>query len=158
MTDRGHVRDDLTAHLDGALDPGRGAEVEAHLAACPACRAERDRLSAALATLASAPPPPPPPADFERRFQARLARELERRPSFPERLAAVRWRWLAPVAGAAAAAAVAVAVVQVRTDRMEMARHLDLLEDYEAVASLDAVDTEEDLDVVVHLHQLEGRP
>jgi hypothetical protein len=42
---------------------------------------------------------------------------------------------------------------------LEMARHLDLLENYVEVASLGVVETSEDVDVVFHLDELrEGRP
>jgi anti-sigma factor RsiW len=69
-----HVREELTALLDGALDPARRSEVEAHLAACAACRAERDGLAAALLALRALPAPPAPSPGFEARFWARLAR------------------------------------------------------------------------------------
>jgi hypothetical protein len=65
-----------------------------------------------------------------------------------------------PATGLAAALAVGIWVRQdrQRTD-LEMARHLDLLENYLEVASLDLVETPEDLDVVAHLDELrEGRP
>jgi hypothetical protein len=39
---------------------------------------------------------------------------------------------------------------------LEMARHLDLLESYVEVASLDLVETSEDVDVVSHLDELKG--
>jgi hypothetical protein len=59
-------------------------------------------------------------------------------------------------------AALLAAGIWIRNDRertdLEMARHLDLLENYVAVASLDAVETPEDVDVVSHLDELrEGR-
>jgi anti-sigma factor RsiW len=155
-----HVADDLTALLDGALDPVRRAEVEGHLSACDACRAERDGIARALSAFAALPPPPPPPPGFEQRFYARLAREAPRRRSFLERLSAHPFRWLVPATGLAAALAVGIWVRQAgeRAD-LEMARHLDLLENYVEVASLGVVETPEDLEVVAHLDELrEGRP
>jgi len=155
-----HVADDLTALLDGALDPVRRAEVEGHLSACDACRAERDGIARALSAFAALPPPPPPPPGFEQRFYARLAREASRRRSFLERLSAHPFRWLVPATGLAAALAVGIWVRQAgeRAD-LEMARHLDLLENYVEVASLGVVETPEDLEVVAHLDELrEGRP
>jgi anti-sigma factor RsiW len=155
-----HVADDLTAYLDGALDPVRSAEVGDHLSACAACRAERDGIARALSAFAALPPPPPPPPGFEQRFYARLAREAPRRRSLLERLSALPFRWLVPATGLAAALAVGIWVRQAeeRAD-LEMARHLDLLENYVEVASLGVVETPEDLEVVAHLDELrEGRP
>ena len=155
-----HVEEDLTALLDGALEPARRAEVEAHLAGCAGCRAGRDSLAAALVTIGALPPPAPPLPGFEQRFYARLAREAPRRRSLLERLGARPLRWLVPATGLAAALAVGIWVRQdrQRTD-LEMARHLDLLENYVEVASLDLIETPEDLEVVAHLDELrEGRP
>src|SRR5207244_11597451 len=75
----------LHAYLDGQLSPVERAQLEAHLASCPACRArldeERGLIERADALLAlatpperaippfhqlrpSPPPPPPPPPPF----------------------------------------------------------------------------------------------
>ena len=155
-----HAREELTALLDGALDPARRSEVEAHLAACAACRAECDRLAAALLALRALPAPPAPSPAFEARFWARLAREADRPRGALGRLAALRWRLVGPIAGAAAAAAVAaVVVVRQRADEAGMARNLELLDQYELVASLGDVEGSEDVEVVAHLDELgEGRP
>lgn len=155
-----HVADDLTALLDGALPEARRAEVEAHLAGCPDCRAERDALARALAALAALPAPPQPVPGFEQRFYARLAREAPRRRSILGALRVRPLRWLVPATGLAAALAVAVGVERSRTrSDLEMAQNLDLLENYVEVASLGVVETAEDVDVVVHLDELrEGRP
>jgi anti-sigma factor RsiW len=158
--DEAHVSEDLTALLDGALDPARRAVVDGHLSACAACRAERDRIARALSAFAALPPPPPPPPGFEQRFYARLAREAPRRRTLRERLSALPLRWLVPAAGLAAALAVGLWVRQAgeRAD-LEMASHLDLLENYVEVASLGVVETPEDVEVVAHLDELrEGRP
>ena len=154
-----HVHEELTALLDGALDPARRTEVEAHLRTCPECGAERDRLDAALSALRALPAPPPPSPAFEARFWARLAREGDRPRGVLARLAALRWRLVAPLAGVAAAAAVAaVVVVRQRADETGMARHLELLDQLELVASLGDVDVA-DVEVVAHLDELrEGRP
>jgi anti-sigma factor RsiW len=147
------AREELTALCDGALDAEARRRVEEHLAGCAACRAERARIERALALLARLPPAPEPSPTFEQRFLARLARErseggLRRR---------LRWRLLVPLAaGAAAAVAVGVGLRERRQEEL-LAAHLDLLESYEAVASIgDVADGDEA--VVAHLHQLEGRP
>jgi anti-sigma factor RsiW len=155
-----HVGDDLTALADGALSPARRAEVLSHLEGCAPCRAERDLLERTLGALSALPPPPAPAPGFEQRFYARLAREAPRRRPFLEWLADRPLRWLLPATGLAAALVAGVFVRQagLRSD-LDVARHLDLLENYVEVASLDVVETPEDLDVVTHLDELrEGRP
>jgi anti-sigma factor RsiW len=151
-----HVGDEISALLDGALPAARRAEVEAHLAACDGCRARRDRLARTLSALAALPPPPEPGPGFEQRFYARLARERGGRPGLLGWFSSRPWRWVVPASGLMAAA-VALVVVEQRQDRMEMARHLDLLENYVVVASLDSgVDSAEDVEVVAHLDELGG--
>lgn len=155
-----HVREDLTALLDGGLDPERQAEAEAHLAGCAECRAEQRRLATVLSAVAALAPLPGPAAGFEQRFYARLAREKAQRPPVLRWLRRSPWRFAVPAVGlGAAAVAVALSVLQARSDRLEMARHLDLLENYVVVASLGSVETAEDVEVVAHLDELrEGRP
>ncbi|HVP68811.1 MAG TPA: zf-HC2 domain-containing protein [Anaeromyxobacteraceae bacterium] len=150
-----HVREELTALVDGALEPGRRATVEEHLSSCASCRAERDRLAAVVAACNALPAGPAPSPGFEQRFYARLAREKE---ALRSPLSWLRrgWRWAVLAAGLSAAAAAAVAVLHVRADRMEMAEHLDLLENYVVVASLDSVESAEDVEVVIHLDELRG--
>jgi len=157
-----HPLDDLTALLDGALPERRRAEVERHLAACPTCRAERDRLAAALSMLGALPAPPEPSPWFATRLEARLAEEPPPAPGLLSRLARWRWRLAVPATALAAAAAVTLLVVrQQRVDEETLARSLDLMENYEVVASLGDVESEEDAAVVASLHELvgkEGRP
>ena len=161
MTRReGHVLDDLTALVDGALPGDRQAEVEAHLASCPGCRAGRDSIARALSALSALPPPPAPAPGFEQRFYARLARQAPRHRSILDRLTVRPLRWLVPATGLAALLVAGIWSRQAdeRMD-LEMARHLDLLENYVAVASLGVVETPEDVEVVSHLDELkEGRP
>jgi anti-sigma factor RsiW len=150
------VREDLTAFLDGALPPARREAVARHLEACGACRAERDRLGAALAALSRLPAPPEPSPGFEARLAARLAREG--RPGLLARLAGLRWAVAAPAAGLAAAAIVAaIAIRQHRSAEEVIAANLEFLADYEIAASLGDVETAEDADVVLALDQLVRR-
>jgi anti-sigma factor RsiW len=156
-----HPVSELTAYLDGALPAAERAEMESHLAACPACRAERDRLARAIAALSRLPAAPAPAAGFEQRFFARLAREKagsrERRGLFGR----AAWRWLVPaLAGGLAAAAVVVYSGERRRERdLFLAEHLELFQSYELVASVGAVDGPDDVEVVAHLDELEeGRP
>jgi len=150
-----HHGDELTALLDGALEPEARERALAHLAACPDCRAQRDRLAAGLAALGRLPPPPEPSPGFEQRFHARLARERAARRGLFSRLP---WRFLAPLAAAGAAAAVVVGVdLHDQRRQRALAEHLDLLESWEAVASAGDV-APDDVEVVAHLDELEGAP
>jgi len=89
---------EIGAYLDGALDTNACAVLESHLATCAPCtnhlRAERE-LDGALRAL----PRIAPSAQFEARFFARLARELDPPETFWSRL----WtRRFALAAGSAA--------------------------------------------------------
>ena len=66
------IRNDLVALLDGELAGAAKAALEAHLAACEACRRERDALARTGALLASYGAPEPAPG-FEARVRARIA-------------------------------------------------------------------------------------
>ena len=72
-----HVREQLGAYVLGALEPGERAEVEAHLAECRACAAERDALAGLPALLdhAHGLEMVPPPAAMEERVLDAVARE-----------------------------------------------------------------------------------
>ena len=56
----------ISASLDGALSPAEAAELEAHLALCPSCRALARDLGAVHAAMASLPDAPPPPGLTDR--------------------------------------------------------------------------------------------
>jgi anti-sigma factor RsiW len=151
-----HVVDELSALLDGALDPAARGRVEAHLAGCPGCRAERDRLSGALAALARLPAAPEPSPFFAARLAARLADEPAR--GLLGRLSAWRWRLALPAGGLAAAALAGLLVVrQQRGLELAAAAQLDLLQEYETVASIDEVETAEDAAVIAQLDTLGRR-
>jgi hypothetical protein len=54
------VRADLSAYLDGDLDPGLAGATRAHLDGCSACRSELELLRLTVATLHGLPDLPPP--------------------------------------------------------------------------------------------------
>lgn len=68
-----HPGDQLSAFLDGELDPSLAADVRRHVASCPGCREELGRLSDARRLLRGMAPVEPPPGLSER-FGARLRR------------------------------------------------------------------------------------
>ncbi|HEY6099992.1 MAG TPA: zf-HC2 domain-containing protein [Anaeromyxobacter sp.] len=159
-----HPLEELTALVDGALAPARAAEVQRHVEACPACRAEKERLAAAVAALHRLPPAPEPSPLFATRLSARLAREQRPSRSWAARLggwadlSSLRWRIAAPAAAAVLATGVVVAAIRIqRAEETAVAENLDLLLDYEAVSSLGDVDGAEDVGVVAQLDELEPK-
>jgi anti-sigma factor RsiW len=147
-----HVVPELSALLDGALDAAARRSVEAHLAGCPACRAEHRRLQGALAALARLPAAPEPSPWFDARLAARLAQAPRR--GLLGRLTG--WRLVVPAGGLAAAALAGVLVIrQQRGLELEAATQLDLLTEYETVASVDDVATPEDVAIIAQLDTLE---
>lgn len=100
--DAEHVIPELSAWLDGDLDPRAAERVAAHVESCAGCRAEADLLRAVIAG-ARGLERPEPPVTLWPAIEGRLARE--------ER-AVVRWRQVlfGAFAGAACAAVVALAL------------------------------------------------
>jgi len=97
----------LRSYHDHELEPVEAAELQTHLASCPACRARADALSSAAlrvgAHLASLDGPPPfaesNPQIALARFKANLV-ALESDPPFLARIFSSRWRlaWTASLA------------------------------------------------------------
>ncbi|GAB4543927.1 MAG: hypothetical protein Kow0063_37490 [Anaerolineae bacterium] len=71
-------REKMSLWLDQQLAEGEVRQVEAHIAACPDCRAALDELRRLDRLLSAAPTLSPVPG-FTKRFQARLAARRQRR-------------------------------------------------------------------------------
>ena len=156
-----HPTEDLTALADGALPPARAEEVRNHLAGCEVCCAEHVCIVAAVSALSALPPAPGPSPWFATRLTARLEEEARRPRGLARLLAAFAPRWRIAVPAALAVVAASIGLVAMRAknaSEREVAAHLELLEDYEVVASLDLVESAEDAALVAHLDELEGRP
>jgi anti-sigma factor RsiW len=149
--------EELVGLLDGALTPEALAAARTHVAGCGACRAELSRLEAGVTFLRAGSPAPAPSPWFTSRLAARLA-ALPPRRDRTGLLSVVPWRLLA-VGGAAAALAVGVVLVhRARTaEQLALAERLELLEDYEVVASVGDVESAEDAAVIAGLDELPGR-
>jgi len=101
------TQDALAPYLDEQLSQHETAAVEAHLAGCPACQSELDRMEQALSLLHSAPPLRPPPS-FAPRVKAHV-RAVAGGPRSPlVRRGVLQGVCYGLVLGAAAAAALAV--------------------------------------------------
>lgn len=91
MNREGHVEEMLSAYLDGEVDGGTRARVEAHLATCPGCTEARERLARTVAAVRSLPTAPMPrtvvlPPEAPRQALPaweRAAALLRRRPAIP---------------------------------------------------------------------------
>jgi anti-sigma factor RsiW len=95
-----HLKEEvILPFLDGRLDPAERGPLEAHLAACAACRAQVDELRAVVGVLGEWPAVAPSPG-FEAALRARLAHEAGQ---------GTGWFALRPAWGAALAAAVVIA-------------------------------------------------
>jgi len=69
----------LMRSLDAPLDPERKRRLDAHVAACPACRAFRSRAELVRSSLAATPAPEPLPYFYER-LRARIDERLKPEP------------------------------------------------------------------------------
>jgi anti-sigma-K factor RskA len=121
MSERDHEqrREELSAYLLGALDPGEAAELERHLAGCEDCRAELAWLRPAARILPEAVERREAPAQLRTRIMADVRAEAEgpkagrRGRSFGD-----LWHWIAghvpvslrPLAGFAAIVLVAAGI------------------------------------------------
>jgi len=148
------VEMDLTAYLDGELPTGRRQEVESHLGECRSCQATAQLLQRTVGKLASLP-------GFEasRTLRAAVLSQIAQQPwSLGDRLRQFwRPRLLVPSMGLAAAALLAVLSAGKGprdAHEHELGASLEMIEDYE-VLGLTSI---EDLEIVQHLHELEGRP
>jgi anti-sigma factor RsiW len=147
----------LSAFIDGEISEALAEAVQAHVAGCPACAGQLERLRALHGALDQLPTQQP-----SDRFDGAFARRLQaaKRDQRAASASKPRWgRWRLPAFAAAAAGLCAVAVVAVlalRTpqpridtpdagDELELAMNLELLQDYDVVANLEAL---EDFEVV----------
>jgi hypothetical protein len=94
------MQENLSAYLDGELDPGEEAALKSHLEGCESCRKEFESLRSTVELVRSVP-----------RVQAPAVLKQRLTSAAPSRRAA--WRFPNPVALASAAALVLVAVVAV---------------------------------------------
>jgi hypothetical protein len=97
----------ISAYLDGELEGGYRAEIEAHLASCPACRQYAEELEAAQAALAGIFAAAEPPADLLERVMARVRSAGAETPVSRQAAAFSGWRRTFAVAGLAAAVVLA---------------------------------------------------
>jgi anti-sigma factor RsiW len=153
---------ELTAYVDGELAPAAQSAIREHLAGCASCRSTEALLRRAVETLATLPAFEPS-RDLRRRVLTRVGRAPS---AGGDRLRTLfRSRAFVPsVAGLAAAALVALLLVGPGRQALPpglddsvalgVAMNFEVVSDYE-VLGLDGPD---DLEVVAHLEELEGRP
>jgi anti-sigma-K factor RskA len=104
-------RDDIAAYLLGALEPGEAAELERHLAGCPECEQELQRLRPAVQVLPETVEPVEAPAALRVRLMEQVRSEAGGSQAAPEARSAPRWRFgLRPLAGLATVAILLAAI------------------------------------------------
>jgi len=112
-----HVGDLISARLDGEVDADLAPGIDAHLAACPACAAERDEVDWSRLAVRSLPPVDPPPGAL---------RPAAPGPAFPTRrpvpASRLRPRQLVAAAAAVAAAGIGVLGLLDRSDPADTSR------------------------------------
>lgn len=104
-TEHDRRRDELSAYLLGALEPGEAADLERHLAGCAECREELRWLRPAVQVLPEAVESVEPPAELRARLMEQVRSEAEgSQATSGSRKVAPRRQWLGlrPLAGLAA--------------------------------------------------------
>jgi len=141
------MQEQMIAYLDGKAAPAARRQAQEHLAACPACRERAEQFSALWRALDEVPGLSPSPS-FDAAVRQRVAAEPHR---------AGLWAWLTPSPRLAlAATALVVFSVWLSSQRpgpqpiafpapqsieaeFSMIQDLPVLEDYDVVASFDAL-------------------
>jgi anti-sigma factor RsiW len=155
--------DELTAYVDAELSPTETQRVRTHLLGCAQCRATEALLRRTLSSLEALPAFEPSLA-LRRNVLARLD-------SLPLPLSERFRGWLRPgvllpsAAGLLAASVVALFLAGSGGQKSLPAEladgsALDVAMNYEVVADYEVLglDSPDDVDVVAHLNELEGRP
>jgi len=111
-TEHDRRRDDIAAYLLGALEPGEAAELERHVAGCPACEQELRRLRPAVQVLPETVDPVEAPAALRGRLMEQVRSEAAGpQAAAPPARPPSRLRFgLRPAAGLAALALVVAAI------------------------------------------------
>jgi anti-sigma factor RsiW len=142
--------EDLTAFVDGELEPARREALAAHLPTCAGCQATVGALQGALAQVAKAARFEPSPS-LRYKTMARISEQSEKRWR--------RWMW-APSLAAAAVALLAIFSLG-RDGRLppdaaslELAQNLEVVENFELLG----LDSAEDLETAFSLRELEATP
>ena len=110
-TEHDRRRDDIAAYLLGALEPGEAAELERHVAGCPECEQELQRLRPAVQVLPETVDRIEAPAALRSRLIEQVRSEAGGSDAAPAARREPRRRFgLSPLAGLAVAALVVAAI------------------------------------------------
>jgi len=103
MQTNDHPQDSIPAFVLGTLDIDEALLVNAHVIACPGCRAEAETFQAVLSTLPYAATPRHPPAHVKQQLLARIAAAapVERTPTPSRASARTTPRWMQAATGGA---------------------------------------------------------
>jgi anti-sigma-K factor RskA len=110
-TEHDRRRDDIAAYLLGALEPGEAAELERHIAGCPECEQELQRLRPAVRVLPETVERVDAPAALRGRLMEQVRSEAAGSQAAPAARQPSRWRFgLRPAVGLVTLALVVAAI------------------------------------------------
>lgn len=158
------ISESLTAWIDGELSPAEEHQVAEHVAACPSCSVEAERLRRAVTWQTKSLPAQlvEAPVDVAA-LRMGLRRQLNAAPRDEEQAQSRGWAWLIrPVAMATAGLAAALLVVVWRTGApapllvslgveappAELATHPDMFKYFEVIENLEALEHFEAVEAV----------
>ncbi len=155
-------RKNLSMWLDGDLPEAVAAEVQTHVEDCPGCSAAKVEILALHAVLAQMPEEQPSPgfdAAFTRKLQdAKRQRRLAEGREKGQKNKRSYWRFPVLAGAAATVCGAAVVLMLIRSPElpgspsaMELASHLEFLQNYDVVTNLEAL---EDFEMVESLDAL----
>jgi anti-sigma factor RsiW len=153
------LQEELTAYVDGELSPAETSAVRLHLGTCADCRATEALLRRTVQTLEALPA-------FEPSLGLRrtVLNRVEAVPApFRQRLGRsllVPWAAGLLTAGVLGLLWATHAAAPALPPELKDGTALDVAMNYDVVANLDVLDLEspDDVEVVAHLQELEGRP
>lgn len=153
-----HILRELSAYLEGILEPSEAAGVAEHLSVCPLCSQEARRQEAVWELL-GADEPVEVPTDMARRVLDQVRRE--ERPETDQVVRLPTWRrWAAPALAAAAFVLVVFGawylqrspqegplLAGISEEEQQVVAQLDFLEEYDLLSNLDML---ENLELLEH--------
>jgi len=162
------ARRQMTAFVDGALQPRRAARLRAHLHGCPSCQADLEEIEMTVAVQRAALEAPLPELSPE--FEAQLGERLAELGESDVRSSWAAWAWKPALVGGLAAAAVLLAAAPlggpsavlvplgIAPPPPKVAREPELFRDYAIIEHLDELENFDTVQAIPLEDEILGRP